>query len=294
MKVVFVDIDGVVLPERAWAMPCNEGARKKLYAAPGHDYNAVRAALRDVRMDACVIGLLCRLWSVTGAKLVISSNWRHTVGAKFAFEKLVGEGIPLEAFHQVFAAPLTRIRDPEKGNDILAWLDNNRVLPRPPRPEWRPFEDQDNEYRAAAHAFRDSWQHHGIEYVVFDDDAYQLPNAIRVDPANGISMRDYRIACRALGGVDPELGLHALDPADEDRILAAFCDDRFAAADWLHGPGEPVTLLWQTKRDAALLVLAGYDPQKRAASDHEHFWRLLEEATRHLHRPPEAELSDDF
>ncbi|MDB5363899.1 MAG: hypothetical protein JWO51_5196 [Rhodospirillales bacterium] len=105
-QIVFLDIDGVLMPAKAWLLPAN----KPLLDGP----RAGRAL--KARFDPTAVALLNRLIERTQAKLVICSDWRKTVGAAETLEKLVAEGIPRAAFHDDFSTP--EIRSGEKKNEI--------------------------------------------------------------------------------------------------------------------------------------------------------------------------------
>lgn len=93
-KVVFIDIDGVLLPNRMWAAAENIDILER--AVPP----VQRAPL--LRFDPGAVGLLVRLCRLSGAKLVLSSSWRTTWphGLASLRDKLASEGLDQELWHE--------------------------------------------------------------------------------------------------------------------------------------------------------------------------------------------------
>ncbi len=90
--VIFLYIDGVLLTGRAWDMPVNAAARELARRDP-------EAAALASTFDPRAVRLLNLLVADTGAKLVISSTWRYTVGPDETLAKLVAQGVPAGSFH---------------------------------------------------------------------------------------------------------------------------------------------------------------------------------------------------
>jgi len=92
-RIIFIDIDGVLLPTRMWAASAN--MRVLTDKVPLGD----RAPM--LRFDPGAVGLLVRLCKLTGAKLVLASNWRMTWqhGVKALRAKLTSEGLGPEFWH---------------------------------------------------------------------------------------------------------------------------------------------------------------------------------------------------
>jgi hypothetical protein len=228
MSIIFLDIDGVLLTRRAWAMPCNDAARD----LASSDF---KSSVKAVSYDPVGVGLVNRLCRIAGAKLVISSNWRYTVGPEETRQKLVGQGIDAAHFHPAYACP-RRFRADAKWRDIRDWLDEHRATPLPEWPE-TPGTHATDEERAACDAaywqVREARDEPGFRYVTIDDEEVQAPHLIRTTFSDGITGSVYRIACRALGGVDELMGVREIEDADMARLSDAFRGDYLWVATFL-------------------------------------------------------------
>jgi hypothetical protein len=117
--VLFLDIDGVLLPERQLLAEVNREARRLLMADKPRE-----AGLASV-FDAACVTRLNRLCAETGARLVVHSNWRALVVQEETRRHLVAQGVDGSLLH-----PLPCGFDPKHGvrkpDDIWAWICANR------------------------------------------------------------------------------------------------------------------------------------------------------------------------
>lgn len=92
-RIIFIDIDGVLLPTRMWAAAENFRLLSKKVPV------GERAPL--LRFDPGSVGLLVRLCELSGAKLVLASNWRTTWqhGLEELRNKLTREGLESHLWH---------------------------------------------------------------------------------------------------------------------------------------------------------------------------------------------------
>jgi hypothetical protein len=121
-SVVFLDIDGVLLPGRAWRLPENAD----LAAALRDGRHTPGEAAARVAFDRGAVERLNRLCEETGARLVVHSNWRHTVGPDATRAKLVEQGVDERHFHADWWTPTFRsFRSPRKYYDVVDWLDDH-------------------------------------------------------------------------------------------------------------------------------------------------------------------------
>ena len=235
--ILFLDIDGVLASGRSWLLPENAALIKEMSSREVRHARRKEMALATT-FDPCAIALVNRLCDVTSCRIVIHSYWRRTVGGVETRGKLIEQGIKAEHFHDNAVCPMWA--SSEKVHDINGWLDDNRVTERPEEPEFMySFQAVLNEETERA---RDDYHaklnDHGITFVVIDDEhinPYQ-PNfpQVKTDFAEGLTVRDYRIACAVLGASDPMMGVHPVSSDDTARVLAAFENYRVPAMHWLH------------------------------------------------------------
>ena len=237
-RILFLDIDGVLATPRSRILPQNRAIREK-EAGGRLTPQERREALLGETFDPCAIALVNRICAVTGARLVIHSNWRRTVGAADTHAKLVEQGIPAENFHPNPVCPMWP--SSEKGQDIHAWLDDNRTTRRPEPSKWvreHPYSQSRAAQRSRA-AYRSRLMNYGIDCAIVDDELFGLWECglphVRTNFYEGLGVKEYRVICAVLGGVDPEMGVQQVSAADGERVLAAFEGDRVAAMAWLHG-----------------------------------------------------------
>ena len=171
--ILFLDIDGVLLTGRAWLMPVNAEARRLLREGR----QQLIEAAKMVRFDPLAVNLAVRLCEQAGAKLVIASNWRHTVGPAATKAKLVDQGIPEALFHPDYACPVLRRGPRGKATEIWRWLDSHRTTPMSERPEATLADPGGEEAWAVWHALQ---AEPGFPFAVLDDEGEVegLPAAI--------------------------------------------------------------------------------------------------------------------
>jgi hypothetical protein len=178
-RVVFLDIDGVLLTHRVWAMAVNTHVLEmRRTTLQGRE--ARWGWMDAVAFDPCAVGLVNRLCDVTDARIVVSSNWRLTYrGEMETVQKLIAQGIRRELFHDDAWVP-SRFRRDRKAASVQDWLEG--------------------------HGGAGSVAHICLSGSSHDGGGWRLPNVIECSADDGISMKAYREAVRALGGPDAEAG----------------------------------------------------------------------------------------
>ncbi len=118
-RVIFLDIDGVILPTRIWAAPEN---LRWLAASP-------LERSPHLIFDPGAVGLLVQLAQLTGARFVLHSNWRRNWpdAPEALLEKLIRSGIARELWHAAWSVPTFEGRD--KGHEISEWLQTHGARP---------------------------------------------------------------------------------------------------------------------------------------------------------------------
>ena len=107
MNIVFLDIDGPMIPARALFM------QEQTEGYP-------------TRFDPCAVGLLNELCKRADAKIVIHSHWRksfwHLENVPDIKKHLIEQGISEEHFHDVHLCPRKLTSD--RWHDINMWVDD--------------------------------------------------------------------------------------------------------------------------------------------------------------------------
>lgn len=225
-RIIFTDIDGVLLGGKAWFLPQNARARKLMLAGKR------RAAMAQVSFDPCAVALLDRLLERTGARLVVHSGWRRTIGPTACRDVLVAHGIRPEHLHNDPACPMRPTSS--KAEDIQAWLwKHGPGVPRPGAARHIPPKGSSARDQGVTPTPPNPTDNIDIDFLVIDDDALPAMPQIRVDGVEGFCAADYRVAAAFFGVEDRELGVYAVDPADFARVVRRL-GSRIAAAEWLH------------------------------------------------------------
>jgi len=115
MNVVFIDIDGPILPLRMWAAAENiRLLEEKVVDRSPH-----------LRFDPGCVGLVVRLCDLSGARLVLASNWRRTWAHDLSelHAKLVAEGLRADLWHEDWMLPVFDT----KAAELVSWLAANQI-----------------------------------------------------------------------------------------------------------------------------------------------------------------------
>lgn len=179
MKIIFLDIDGVLSTTKSLLLPENSLLLKEIRNTS--NINKKEIAMK-ILFDKSAIMLINRLVEYSGAKIVIISNWRRNIGSENTYNKLIEEGIKKEHFFEGdYYAPYKMTS--EKNHDVCFWLEKHPEV---------------------------------TSYIVIDDDYnvgynYEHPQVLtKFD--EGLSIYEYRIALGYLGGkIDKDLDVYYLD-----------------------------------------------------------------------------------
>lgn len=184
MKIIFLDIDGVLTSTKSLLMPDNVDVYKKVENEK--NVNIKEVALK-LEFDKMAIMLINRLAEYSGAKIVISSNWRRNIGVENTYNKLLEQGIKKENFHEDYYT-ISKMSS-EKIHEIGFWLSDH-----PEVKEYVILDDHDISYN-----------YEGMQVLTSFDE--------------GFSVYDYRIALGYLKGKeDKELDVYFLDDSTINEI----------------------------------------------------------------------------
>jgi len=225
LKVIFVDINGVLLPSRAWALPQN-----RVLASARRSPHSAWDAAKGVVFEPIAVALLNRLCRKAGASVVVHSNWRRNVGFGETRAKLIGQGVEEVHFHAQWACP--RRFTSQKFQDISSWLADNRAKPGLPVPP----AGKSSGARATMRVRTASPRDHGIDFVILDDEpmGFFEDRRIVINGDEGFGLAAYRHACGHFGAADAEFGVSQVTDDDLETVTAAWRGDRLRAALWLH------------------------------------------------------------
>lgn len=110
MNVVFIDIDGPILPLRMWAAAENIRLLDE----------KVTDRSPRLRFDPGCVGLIVRICELSDARLVLASNWRRTWahGLDALHAKLIAEGLRSDLWHKNWMLPVFDT----KAAELVSWL----------------------------------------------------------------------------------------------------------------------------------------------------------------------------
>lgn len=164
MKVIFLDIDGVLNSERSFF------ARSHLAEKYVEEYGyQIASSLATVDPIAC--DLINRLCKETDAKIVLSSTHRKYFEESSKKLDEIKEYLQKLGINSIYVTGFTESLRTFRGIEILQWLENNPMA---------------------------------SEYIIIDDSDDMLANQkkflIHVDAEVGFSTKNYRDAAELLGG----------------------------------------------------------------------------------------------
>ena len=110
-KVIFLDIDGVLLSVRYWKSQHN----KALYP------QRVEDRIKDLQLDPGSIGLIVDLCDLADARLVLSSTWRKVWphSRKELIERLIDQGLRRDIWHPDWMLPV--LQNCNKWQEMAHW-----------------------------------------------------------------------------------------------------------------------------------------------------------------------------
>ena len=214
MKIIALDIDGVLLPEKTHKLPHNISLAKKIRGNKNNPIKSkrefVQAYSELVSFDPHAVMLINQLAEKTGAKIILHTNWRRNFGLEETKAKVIREGIKEEYLHE--DCNLHYKMSSTKASDISLWIENHRVKPFP-NVESKHSCELDN----------------GITYVIIDDECVDYdPDVNQVLPKyqDGFGYEEYRIACAMLNTEDADMDVALLSDEELDKVKKHFGSPR--------------------------------------------------------------------
>ncbi|NVN30030.1 hypothetical protein HUK83_06735 [Endobacter medicaginis] len=135
-RVIFLDIDGVMLTDADWAS--SENYRACLLRESGDaGFRELMNALQAVVFNLHAVRLLNRICRITGAKVVIVSSWRWHFEPEWIHQTLRRKGIEPRHFHVDYACEVTQPFPYSKLRDSQEWLSRH-----PDVTDWLVLDDE--------------------------------------------------------------------------------------------------------------------------------------------------------
>jgi len=175
MKIVFLDIDGVLLPARARVLP--ENLRRLGSIVASVSANLPRRERYPIDFDAVAVALVNRLCELSDARIVIHSDWRLVSERDWLHQHMIAQGILADHLHEHWFALMEGLSS-SKADDIGLWIARHKPSP----------------------------------FVIIDDDRLGhspfeplADRLVEVDGIEGFLLRDYGKALDLFGTEDAEL-----------------------------------------------------------------------------------------
>jgi hypothetical protein len=186
-RLVFLDIDDVLLTDRALSLPSNV-ARLVAMERGEHYGQRIMDGLPNT-FDPVAVAWLNRLTDVAAARVVIHSSWRYHIGEEDTVPHVLGQGV-LRLHDDSFCPMAAHACD--KHLDIRAWLERHRDE----AVAWVVLDDETRLGQALADI--------GLLAGGADDGMPPIGQGryLRIDPATGFGPSDYFDALDHFGGAD--------------------------------------------------------------------------------------------
>ncbi|MBB3175489.1 hypothetical protein FHR90_003345 [Endobacter medicaginis] len=193
-RIIFLDIDGVILSGVDWLRPENRAAAHLLESAR----DRLSVYREHVKFNASAMTLVNALCTAAPAQLVLMSSWRRTHRPADVRDLLTGHGIEGRLWHVDFACPVVG----GKRSDVKAWLGAHDDVSH-----WVALDDEA-----------------GVE---------GLPD-IGIDGGDGFTSSPFRVAARVLGAdATPVLGCHLEQEHIEQLAESGISETDIGLARWL-------------------------------------------------------------
>lgn len=175
MNIIFLDIDGVLLPARARVLP--ENLRRIGSFVDSVSKNLPRSERYPVDFDPVAVALVNRLCELSDAKIVVHSDWRRVSKRNWLHSHLIAQGILPDHLHEHWFAIMEGLHS-SKADDIGLWIA----------------------------------KHKPDRFVIIDDDRLShspleplTGRLVKIDGIDGFLLRDFARCLDLLETEDPEL-----------------------------------------------------------------------------------------
>lgn len=189
-KVIFVDIDGPLMPGKQWFHVMNSNMRKNLGSEWWNKINELPEFDEMIKFDPIAVRFF-NIWArMSGAQFVMSTNWARWIDEDRLRKILDRNDLDVKRIHEDWRTP--RNFTSNRYHEIGMWMTDH--------PEYTGIiVDDDGDLKRYARDFNDA-EYQEEELVKEGHDYWQKKlKFVDVDYNDGITLKNFKFGCEGLG-----------------------------------------------------------------------------------------------
>ena len=189
-KVIFVDIDGPLMPGRQWFDSRNSNMRKNLGDVWWKKINELEEFDELITFDPVAVRFF-NIWArMSDAEFVLSTNWARWISEERILKIFDRNDLDVKRIHEDWRTP--RRMTSNRFHEIGMWMEDN--------PGYTGIiVDDDGDLKRYAYYFNDS-KYQDEELVKEGHDYWQKKlKFVDVEYSNGMTLENFKFGCEGLG-----------------------------------------------------------------------------------------------